>query len=123
MIACSADLGGNNMHRLTGALVSALVLATPNFAAALEDYQEAVVQVGDLDTTTERDADRALHRMRKAAQDVCDAPPALRSHDDRRAARACIEDAMSRAVDEFGDPTVAARFYGSRSYARSGEQS
>ncbi|HET9230302.1 MAG TPA: UrcA family protein [Vitreimonas sp.] len=111
------------MHRLTGALVSALVLATPNFAAALEDYQKVVVQVGDLDTTAEQDADRALHRMRRAAQDVCDAPPAMRSYDDRRAAQACVEDAMSRAVDDFGDPAVAARFYGGRLYARSGERS
>jgi len=112
------------MHRLTvGAFVSALVLVTPNLAAASDDQQQSVVQVGDLDTSTVRGADRALQRFRKAAQDVCDAAPAMRSRDDRLAARACIQDAMSRAVDDLGDPMVAARFNGSRLYARSGERS
>jgi UrcA family protein len=112
------------MHRLTvGAFVSALVLITPNLANALEDQQEVIVQVGDLDTTTESGADRALHRIRRAAQDVCDASPGLRSHEERRAARACIQDAMSRAVDDFGDPMVAARFNGGRLYAGRAERS
>jgi UrcA family protein len=112
------------MHRLTvGAFVSALVLITPNLATAMEDQQELVVQVGDLDTTTEWGADRALHRIRKGAQDVCDAPPGLRSYDDRRAARACIQETMSRAVDDLADPMVATRFYGSRLYAHGGDRS
>lgn len=112
------------MHRLTvGAFVSALVLVTPNLAAASEEQQEVVVQVGDLDTATDRGADRALRRIRRAAQDVCDAAPGLRSHEDRLAARECIQDAMSRAVDDLGDPMVAARFNGSRLYARRGERS
>ena len=106
------------MHRLTvGAFVSALILITPDMAVALEEQQKAEVQVGDLDTTSERGADRALYRIRRAAQDVCDAPSGMRSRDDRLAGRVCIQEAMSRAVDELGDPMVAAKFNGSRLYA------
>jgi UrcA family protein len=112
------------MYRSTvGAVVAALVLITPNLARASEDQQEVVVRVGDLDTTTERGADRALLRIRRAARDVCDVSPGRRSLEDRLSARACVQDAMARAVADLGDPMVAARFNGAPRYARIGEQS
>lgn len=111
------------MHRLTvSVFVSALVFILPARADA-QEQQEAVVSLRDIDTATEGGADRALHRIRRAAQDVCDAIRALRAFDDRIAARTCVREAMTRAVDDLGDPIVAARFNGRRLYARRGERS
>jgi UrcA family protein len=112
------------MQRLTGAFVSALVLISPTLAIAQEaPLQEAVVNLGDLDTATDRGATRALHRIRRAAEDVCDASTGRRTYQERAATRACVRDAMSRAVDELGEPMVAAKFNGDRQYAGSGARS
>ncbi len=112
------------MNRSTVIAVAlALTLCTPSLAHAQAPEQRALVRVGDLGTSTDRGADRALSRIRRAAQEVCDAPPGLRLYDDRVAARACVHNAMSRAVDDLGDPTVAARFNGGRIYAAAGARS
>jgi UrcA family protein len=112
------------MHRSTvSAFVLALVLITPSLALADEPQQEVVVRLDGVDTTTDSGAERALRRIRRAAEDVCDASPGLRSYAERVAARACVHDAMSRAVDDLGDPLVAAKFNGSRAYAASGVRS
>lgn len=111
------------MQRLTvSALVSALVLIAPNIAEAAEEQQEAVVTFGDLDMMTERDAARALHRIRRAAEDVCDAAPGLQTMDVRIATRACVQDAMARAVEGLANPLVLAQFNGRRLYARRGDR-
>jgi UrcA family protein len=124
MIACSADLGDNDMQRLTGAIVAALVLITPALAEAQETLQqEVVVNFGDLDVSTDRDAARALHRIRRAAEDVCDASTGRRTHEDRVATRACMRDAMGRAVDDLGSAAVTARFSGDRVFAGGGVRS
>jgi UrcA family protein len=112
------------MHRSTvSAFVLALVLITPSLAHAEEAQQEVVVRLGDIDPTTERGAEHALRRIRRAAEDVCDASPGLRPYAERVAARACIHDAVSRAVDDLGDPLVAAKFNGDRVYATRGVRS
>lgn len=112
------------MHRSTlGAVASALVILSPTLAKAEEQQQEVVVRVSDLDTTSDRGASRALLRIRRAAEDVCDASPGLRRHEERAAARECVNEAMSRAVTDLGDPMVAAKFNGHRLYARSSERS
>jgi UrcA family protein len=104
------------------AFVLALVLITPSLAVA-DEPQQVVVRLDDLDTTTERGAEQALRRIRRAAENVCGASPGLRPHTERAAARACVHDAMSRAVDDLGDPLVAAKFNGGRVYAASGVRS
>jgi UrcA family protein len=112
------------MQRLTCAFVSALILVSPTLAVAQEAPQQAVeVNFGDLNLTTDRGADRALHRIRRAAEDVCDVTTARLSAEDRIAARACVRDAMGRAVDELGNPQVAAKFSGSRQYALGAQRS
>jgi UrcA family protein len=112
------------MQRLTGAFVSTLILVSPALAVAQDAPQQAVeVNFGDLNMTTDGGATRALHRIRRAAEDVCDASTGRRTYEDRIATRACVRDAMSRAVDELDSPTVAAKFNGNRQYARSGERS
>lgn len=112
------------MHRSTlGAVASALVILSPALAKAEEPQQQVVVHMGDLDTSSDRGASRALMRIRRAAEDVCDAGPALRRFEERVAIRECVNDAMSRAVADLGDPIVAAKFNGHRLYARSSERS
>jgi len=112
------------MQRLTCAFVSALVLVSPTLAVAQEAPQQAVeVNFGDLNLATDRGSDRALHRIRRAAEDVCDASTGRRTYEDRIATRACVRDAMGRAVDDLGNAQVAAKFNGNRQYARRGERS
>lgn len=113
------------MHRSTlGAFVSALVIISPALAKADEQQQqEVVVRVNDLDTASDRGASRALMRIRRAAEDVCDAAPGVRPFEERIAIRECVSEAMSRAVADLGDPTVAAKFNGHSVYARGAERS
>jgi UrcA family protein len=112
------------MQRLTlGAFVSALIVLTPNIARAADVEQQARVTLSDLDTGTALGADRALHRIRSAAREVCGATFSRQSFAWRNATEACVDDAMTRAVEELGDPLVSARFSGAQLYARRGEVS
>src|SRR5690349_5367097 len=115
MIACSADYGGDVMDRLVvGALASALFIVTPNLAKASEVEKNVEVSLAGIDTSTDRGADHALRRIRHAAEGACDFSPALRSRPEQRQARACIDEAVSRAVDELDAPKVTERYRGNR---------
>lgn len=104
---------------LTVSALFALVLVAPSFAQAAEEQREVVVRLGDLDMTTERGASRALHRIRRAAQDIC-SPVGPQTFDLRIATRACVQDAMARAVQDLANPLVSAQFNGADIYAQRG---
>jgi UrcA family protein len=112
------------MQRLTvGAVVAALVLIAPDAANASEMRSQVEVSLADVDTATDRGAAQALRRIRDAAEAACDVRPGLQPYHERAAARACVAEAVSRAVDDLGNPLVTARHRGGRTYASAGERS
>lgn len=112
------------MSRSTlGAFVSALIILTPGMAAAGETDKNIEVSLEGIDTSSTQGADHALRRIHNAAQDACDVQTGLQSYAERRAARACVNDAVAKAVEDLADPVVTARYRGARSYARAGERS
>lgn len=112
------------MSRSTlGAFVSALIILTPNIAAAGETNKDVAVSLEGIDTSSTQGADHALRRIRNAAENACDVQPGLQSYSERRAARACVNEAVAKAVDDLADPVVTARYRGARSYASAGARS
>jgi UrcA family protein len=105
------------------AVVAALVLIAPNAARAAELRKQVEISLVDIDTTTGRGADQALRRIRDAAEEACDVRPGLQPYHERAAARACVAEAVSQAVDDLGNPVVTARHRGNRSFASAGERS
>jgi UrcA family protein len=112
------------MHRLTvGAFASALFVVTPSLAAGGETQKQVEVSFADIDTTTDRGADHALRRIRRAAEAVCEVRTGLQPAGERAQARACVNEAVENAVSNLADPMVTARYRGLRTYARRGERS
>lgn len=109
------------MQRSTlSVVVAALVLIAPNAADALEMRKQVEVSLTDVDTTTDRGAEQALRRIRDAAEEACDARRGPQPYHERAATRACVSEAVSRVVDDLGDPQVTARYRGNRTYASTG---
>ena len=112
------------MSRLAlGALASALILVTPGIVQGAEVQEQVQVNLEGIDTTSDRGASQALRRIRRAAEAVCGVRTGVQPYGERRQARACVDEAVSDAVDALGDPMVTARYRGERSYAQSGERS
>lgn len=107
-----------------GALASALALAAPGVADAAELQEgQAIVSFAGVDTSSEAGADEALHRIRAAAREACSADFGRQTTARRNLTEACVDDAMTRAVNDLGNANVAARFYGDRVYAERGARS
>jgi UrcA family protein len=112
------------MSRLAfGAFASALILVTPGIVQGAEAPRQVEVNLEGIDTTNDRGADQALRRIRRAAEAVCGVRTGVQPYSERRQARACVDEAVSDAVDALADPMVTARYRGARTYAQSGERS
>lgn len=103
---------------------TALIAAAIAFAAAAPaqaqprdqfiDRASVAVAAADLNLDSELGAETLLRRLNRAARQVCRASG--RNRDDietRRAARACMDAALDRAVAQVDSPTVHA-LYASR---------
>ncbi|HEY0650014.1 UrcA family protein [Phenylobacterium sp.] len=106
--------------RTTFALALALgsvVTAGGAIASPSPDTYSRTVRVADLDLSSERGAEIALRRIRKAAQYVCGDGPAHSSHVLRTTPsyRSCIRQASGNAVRDLGNPMVTARYSGGKS--------
>jgi len=111
------------MQRATiGVVVAALVLIAPH-ADAVEMQRQVEVSLAGVDTSSDGGADEALRRIRDAAEEACDVRRGPQPLAERRAARACVAEAVSQAVDNLGDPQVTARHRGNRTYASSSARS
>ena len=93
-------------------LTVALALAAPRVAFAKDAPEQVRVAFADIDTSTERGADRALRRIRHAAENVCEVRRGLQPFTERAAAQKCVAETMTRAVADLGSPAVAQRFNG-----------
>jgi UrcA family protein len=83
----------------------ALTLAAP--AQAETAGRQVEVRYGDLDLTGETGAEILLRRLEAAAARVCDAGnTSFRDFRAVRAARACAQDALSKAVASVDAPLV-----------------
>lgn len=112
------------MHGLTvSALVSALVVVTPNLIAVAEAQEQIEVSLAGIDTSNPQGADHALRRIRHAAEAVCDVRTGAQPVSERLQARTCVNAAVEKAVADLSDPVVTARYRGFRSYAGRGEPS
>lgn len=94
------------IHRLITLAVCCFASLSPAFAAE-EIPAKIVVRYSDLDLSRSRDALKLYHRMRRAAQAVCDSYPTL---DLRQLAirDACVDKALKKAVIELQSEEVAA---------------
>ena len=110
-------------HLTLGVFVSALILVTPGIVQGAEIRKQIEVNLEGIDTTSDHGADQALRRIRHAAEAVCGVRTGVRPYDERRQARACVDEAVSDAVDTLSDPMVTARYRGGRAYAQSGARS
>lgn len=96
------------MQRLTLIVIaSALTLAAAPQPVAAE---EITVDVSDVDLHSQAGADRALGRIRQAAEQVCDVRRIKQPLSERRAARACVQEAMDDAVADLNAPLVSSRY-------------
>jgi UrcA family protein len=97
-------------------LAAAAVLASAASAHAGPAAQSAAdpgiasqaVFVGDLNLSSQAGASIALRRIQTAAAVVCGEPPDVRELDRTGYFRACIHDAVDRAVTDLDSPVVAA---------------
>ena len=112
------------MSRLAlGAFASVLILVTPGIVQGAELPKQVEVSLEGTDTTSDRGADQALRRIRRAAEAVCGVRTGVQPYSERRQARACVDEAVSDAVDALADPMITARYRGARNYAQGGEPS
>ncbi len=93
-------------------LTATLALAAPRVALAKDTPEQVRVNFADLNTSTDLGADRALRRIRHAAENACDVRRGLQPFTERAASRKCVEETMTRAVADLGSPMVAQRFNG-----------
>ena len=93
-------------------LAATLLLAAPRLAFAEDAPAQITVSLVGIDTSTEHGADRALRRIRHAAEDVCDVRGGLQPYSERASARECVKETMTKTVASLGDPMLAARFGG-----------
>lgn len=97
------------MIRITAALAASAAALTLTVAPANAEsaLRSAEVRFGDLDLTRESGAEALLRRIERAAEGVCGAGNvSFRDRRAARAARACVESAMSQAVASIEAPLV-----------------
>jgi UrcA family protein len=112
------------MSRLAlGALASALILVTPGIVQGAELPKQVEVNLEGIDVTSTPGAGQALRRIHRAAEAVCGMRNGVQPYGERRQARACMDEAVSDAVDALDEPMATARYRGARNYAQRGERS
>ncbi len=100
-------------HWQSRACIAALVMAIAAPAAAepmSHDSEQKSVRVNydDLNMSSERDANRLLNRIRRAARNVCDRPTTMRAGE-MREYRACVSETTDTAVADIASPVLTAR--------------
>jgi UrcA family protein len=89
--------------------IGALYLA-PEAAAQASEPMSRSVSYADLNLDNEAGARAMLRRIRHAARDVCDDTWGRTSLRQRSYVRACVREAMERAVAELDRPVVTALY-------------
>lgn len=90
---------------LAGMLVSGALTAGPKNASGIPVL---AVEYGDLDLTTAKGVQALHRRLTTAAKRVCPRTDVVVNALDRVAARECQKQALDRAVNEIGNPDLAA---------------
>jgi UrcA family protein len=80
-------------------------VAAVSFASDSADVLQAKVQYGDLNVSSASGATTLYHRIRLAAQNVCH-PLDNRDFASQKLLAACVQQAMSRAVNEVNQPAL-----------------
>lgn len=93
--------------------VSALAF-TPASAAETDTItmMHATISYADLDLNTEHDARTMLHRINRAARDVCRSDAGSSSIAARYNTRACMREAAMQTVMQLNHPMVSAMYEG-----------
>ena len=92
-------------------LAATIFTATPSFAEGQEGRSIAIDLAG-VDLASDAGAAHALRRIERAAIRACEAREGRQNLEERQLARACVEEATERAVQELDAPLVTARFTG-----------
>lgn len=99
------------MIRTAALAVTVAAFSSVATAQAEPAQREVVVRYGDLDLTREEGAQALLHRLEHAVEQVCSVRnTSFRDRRAVRAARACAEETMSRALAQVEAPMVQTLF-------------
>jgi UrcA family protein len=114
----SAEINATNVRRGARTMKHALLLALVPAAlaltapAALAKPAGLRVEYADLNLNSEAGAEVMLRRLNRAAASVCGDSYGRRPIEAREAVRACMSDAVERAVSALDHPTVTALYRG-----------